>query len=231
MLTGVVPNRHAILWNGDLETVQPVYPRVPTLFEMAKNSGYTTALAAGKTKFSFLNKPETIDHVALLDAKEDALVAEAAAEMIREHRPSVLFVHMPVVDMAGHRQGWGTAEQLAAVEQADAALGVVLEALREAELMHKTLIILTADHGGAGKTHGPDDPRSRTIPWIAAGPGIRENYDLTRLRELEINTEDTCATALAFLDITPKISLDGKPITQIVEERELLSDAPSAPSP
>src|SRR5687767_116776 len=32
MLTGVRPEAHAILWNGDLPLKEPVYPRVPTLF-------------------------------------------------------------------------------------------------------------------------------------------------------------------------------------------------------
>src|SRR5262245_52214053 len=35
MLTGVVPRRHEIEWNKDLPLSEPVYPKVPTLFEIA----------------------------------------------------------------------------------------------------------------------------------------------------------------------------------------------------
>jgi arylsulfatase A-like enzyme len=91
--------------------------------------------------------------------------------------------------------------------------------------MESTLIILTADHGGQGRGHGADDARSRHIPWIAAGPGIRRNFDLTRYAELNINTEDTFATACFFLGISPSPRIDGKPIREILRLDELLQAA------
>src|SRR3954463_11455091 len=57
MLTGVVPRKHKIEWNEDLELVHPVYPSYPTLFEVAKRAGYTTGMVASKSKFRVLNKP------------------------------------------------------------------------------------------------------------------------------------------------------------------------------
>jgi arylsulfatase A-like enzyme len=155
----------------------------------------------------------------------DSIVAEHAVELIRDHRPDVMFVHFPHVDNVGHMSGWGTPEQIDAVEEADAAVGSVLRALSDAGLMESTLIILTADHGGQGRGHGADDARSRHIPWIAAGPGIRRNFDLTRYAELNINTEDTFATACFFLGISPSPRIDGKPIREILRLDELLQAA------
>ncbi|MDB5320299.1 MAG: type phosphodiesterase/nucleotide pyrophosphatase [Phycisphaerales bacterium] len=152
----------------------------------------------------------------------DAIVAEQAVQIIHDHRPDVLFVHFPHVDNVGHMSGWGTPEQIDAVEEADAAVGSVLRAISDAGLMESTLIILTADHGGAGRGHGADDPRSRHIPWIAAGPGIRRNFDLTRYPELTLNTEDTFATACYFLGMTPSSRIDGKPVREILRLDELL---------
>jgi len=43
----------------------------------------------------------------------------------------------------GHVVGWGTPEQVVAVEEADAAVGVVLRALRECNLDESTLIMET----------------------------------------------------------------------------------------
>jgi len=85
-----------------------------------------------------------------------------------------------------------------------------------------TLVIITADHGGAGATHGPDDPRSRHIPWIAVNPAIRQGYDLTRNSRLVVNTEDTFATACFVLGLPMEAGMDGKPIAEIVPNRELL---------
>src|SRR5271163_2504519 len=57
MLTGVVPNKHTIQWNMELPLEHPVYPAYPTLFQLAKQAGYTTAMAAGKSKFATLAVP------------------------------------------------------------------------------------------------------------------------------------------------------------------------------
>src|SRR5215218_1539354 len=51
MLTGVIPQRHGIMWNEDLPLERPVYPKFPTIFELAHNAGYSTALISGKGKF------------------------------------------------------------------------------------------------------------------------------------------------------------------------------------
>jgi arylsulfatase A-like enzyme len=162
---------------------------------------------------------------AAAESLADSVVADHAVAIIEAHRPQVMFVHFPHVDNVGHMSGWGTPEQVAAVEDADVAVGRVLRALEDAGLAQSTLVILSADHGGAGRNHGADDPRSRHIPWIAAGPGIRRDLDLTRYANLTINTEDTFATACYFLGMTPSPRIDGKPVREIVLREELLQAA------
>ena len=221
MLTGVTPERHRILWNSDIP--DPIYPRVPTIFEVAKGAGLTTAMVTGKSKFDSLARPGSIDWERVKAATDDKVGSRAAA-LLREHKPNLLVVHFPGADTAGHSKGWGTPEQVAAVETVDRSVGVLLGALEEARLRDSTVIILSADHGGAGKGHGPNDPRSRHIPWIAAGPGIRRGYDLTRDASLTVNTEDTFATACWLLGLKPPGKIDGKPIEQVLADRELLRD-------
>lgn len=230
MLTGALPEQHAILWNGDLDFKTPVYPRVPTLFELAKKAGYTTALVAGKSKFDILNKPGTIDwgHFPDEAKSNDETVAAAAIEIIHQHKPSVLFVHFPNTDVAGHGKGWDTPEQLAAIAGADKCVGQVLDALAEEKVLDQTVVILTADHGGAGRTHGADDFRSRHIPWIVMGPGIRQNYDLTMNRDLVVDVYDTFPTVCKLLAIPIEKKVAGKYIEDILADRELLKqEAPS----
>ncbi len=234
MLTGVVPEVHAILWNSDLPLSEPVFPASPTLFELARKAGYTTAMAAGKSKFNVFDKPAIGHAPAALSWKYitasthcgDAEVTEHALKIIRDHQPDVMFVHLPECDNVGHAIGWGTPEQLAAVARADGCIGQLESELTDLKLADSTLIIVTSDHGGAGRTHGPDDPRSRTIPWIAVGPGVRKNFDLTRLgREYDVNTYDTFATACFVLGIPLNYRLDGKPIHQIFDNQEMMISA------
>ncbi len=225
MLTGVVPDRHGVTWNDHIEQA---YPNVPTLFSLAKRASLTTALAVGKTKFVALTPPESLDwkFQPMDEPNPDATVAEHAATIIREHRPHVLFVHFATVDAVGHEHGWGSPPQLEALTLADAALGKVIVALDESKLRDSTLILLTSDHGGAGRAHEPGDVRTRHIPWIAAGPGVQAGLDLTRYTDLTVRTEDTFATACTWLGLSLPPNLDGKTIHQIFEKRELLQPAP-----
>ena len=219
MLTGMIPDKHGIEWNGDLPFSQPVYPLFPTIFETAKLGGYTTALVTGKTKFGPLTKPGTLDHFFMPEKNgmEDAQVADEAVKIIHQFKPDLLFVHFPAVDRNGHQFGWGSPEQLSAIALADQAVGRVTTALEEEGMKKSAFIIVTSDHGGQGKIHGADDARSRHIPWIATGPGVKRGFDLTQIAELEIHTEDTAATALYLLGAPLPMYLQGKPVLPAFE--------------
>ena len=216
MLTGVTPRKHGIEWNVDLPLSKPVYPRVLTLMEMATRAGYVTAMIAGKNKFDTLNKPGTITRVyvpAKTTGTNDEVVV-AAEKIIAADRPGVTFLHLADVDVAGHRKGWGSPEQMAAIETTEGHLACIFAALEAAGMRASTLVLLTADHGGAGISHGADDPRSRHIPWVVVGPGVRKNFDLTQIEALEVRTEDTCATACWLLGLPLPAYFESKPVRE-----------------
>lgn len=214
MLTGVSPRKHGIEWNADLPLLRPIYPRVATIFEMATRNGLTSAMVAGKPKFATLNKPGTITtvYVDRGDQSDNDTVTRNTLELLSASQPDLIFVHFPDVDATGHGKGWGSPEQFAAIEHADVCLGQIFLKLREIGILEKTLIILSADHGGAGRSHGPDDARSRHIPWIAVGPGVIPGQDLTQFDELEVRTEDTAATACWALGLPIPDYFDGHPV-------------------
>lgn len=221
MLTGVVPGKHGIEWNRDLPFKEPVYPRVPTVFELATQAGYTAAMVAGKSKFCALAKPGTVtwaEYPKEGQGVSNEWVAAAAIKLIETKKPDLIFVHFPETDGVGHARGWGSPEQIACIEKTDRQLGLVFDALERAGLRSSTFVVVTADHGGAGLTHGADDPRSRHIPWIAVGPGVRQGFDLTQLAELEVRTEDTCATACYLLGLPLPSYFDGKPVKAAFEK-------------
>ena len=226
MLTGVTPARHTIEWNEDVAGERLRYPAFPTLFELAKRAGYTTALVSGKSKFVALARPGSVDWLELPPVgagPSDAEVAAMAATLISEVSPQVMTVHFGDVDRAGHAHSWGSPEQYDAIARADAALGAILTALRSAGVFEETLLIVTADHGGFHRMHG-NDPRATHIPWIARGPHVRRKNDLTRVPNVTVRTEDTFATAAAFLGLTVDDSIDGRPLSVIYEPVELLQE-------
>lgn len=223
MATGVRPEKHGVTWNGDLAPENQTYPAVPTIFEVGKKSGMSTAMVAGKSKFVTLARPGSIDFIAVSGNGVDVDIPGSAILILLRYQPNIVLVHMPWPDSVGHQYGWGTPEQVNAIEFSDQCVGKVMQGIRDAGMEDKTLVLLTADHGGAGLSHGANDPRSRHIPWIAVGPGVRANYDLTRFQDLTINTEDTFSTACYFLGLPLPGYLDGKPIYQIIEEAELVA--------
>jgi predicted AlkP superfamily pyrophosphatase or phosphodiesterase len=218
MLTGVTPERHGVWTDSDWPRYDRTHPAVPTLFQLAKSAGLTTAMAAGKSKFDSLNVPGSLDwsYVPQYYAP-DLQVAQQAVDMIREHRPQVMLVHLPGPDSAGHRSGWGSDPQLESIHEVDSAVGLILNALQQVGLLDETVVIVTADHGGIGYSHWTKDDRTKHIPWIIAGPGIRQNVDLAQYSDLTVNTCDTFATACRLLGISPPGEIDGKPVMQILE--------------
>ena len=215
MLTGVSPQKHGVNWNTALPAGKDAYPAVPTVLEMATRAGYVTALVAGKSKFSALAKPGTVTHVAVPTAVKisDEQVAVEAAKIIAQFHPALLCIHFPDVDTAGHADGWGSPDQLAQVARTDMQIAKVLAALEQAGLRDSTLVLVSADHGGAGKGHGADDMRSRHIPWVVSGPGVRAGHDLTLDAKLQIRTEDTCATVCWLLGLPLPDYFEGRPVT------------------
>jgi predicted AlkP superfamily pyrophosphatase or phosphodiesterase len=226
MLTGAPAEKHGVTWN---EYIEQSYPNTPTLFELARQAGYSTAMATGKMKFIVFTKPGTLDNYFYPEDEpvSDHEVAAQASGLLRAHRPEVMFVHLAGVDNVGHEFGWGSPEQIAAIEVADSAVGRVLTTLADIDLAASTLVILTADHGGAGKAHVSSDLRSRFIPWIASGPGVRRDFDLTLVGDRRIDVKDTFATACAFLGLEPGAECEGSCVYEILETKPSAASTPA----
>ena len=94
-----------------------------------------------------------------------------------------------------------------AVAEADSALASLVTAADTAYGAGNYSIIVTADHGGHEYSHGTDDVRDVTIPWIAWGRGVE-----TGEIESAIDTTDTAATVLWLLGVAPPREWDGAPV-------------------
>jgi predicted AlkP superfamily pyrophosphatase or phosphodiesterase len=210
MLTGVGPDKHKVTWNDWLPEKGLV--TVPTVFQLAKQHGLSTALFAAKEKFLHLAIPGTLDNITILAATAKP-VAEAAATYIKAQKPALCFIHFADSDTAGHAFGWGSPQQIAAFGDEDAALGIVLDALQQTGIADDTVVIVTADHGGHDRTHGTASPEDMTIPWIAYGRGVRKDFKIAT----PVVTYDTAATALWLLGIAIPVDWDGKPVTSAFE--------------
>lgn len=199
MLTGVDSDQHGITWNSD-RTGQAGHVAVPTIFGIARTAGFTTAAFFSKTKFNQLDAPGSIDHVSGPKGGKIPWNAGKTVGNVRRHlattTPNLTFIHLADADFAGHSFGWMGRMYGMAVRQADSSLARIIVLADERFGAGRYSLIVTADHGGHGRTHGSTDKRDTTIPWIVWGAGVQPGDTLTGIR-----TMDTAATVLWMLGL------------------------------
>lgn len=236
MLTGVEPEVHGVEWNRN-ETHDHGLLATPTIFARARQAGLSTAGFFSKGKFNHLLVPGTFDYAIAPEGDGMWLAGKTVGRVERyleEHRPNLLFVHVGEPDYAGHSFGWmGTLYEWA-VHRADGAVGRVLRAADRAYGEGNYTVIVTADHGGHGRSHGSSDPRDVTIPWIAWGKGVQPGTELPD----GIHTTQTAATALRLLGVTSGLeaapvlaALDAPAGARLASEGAAAQTAPSGSSP
>ena len=135
-----------------------------------------------------------------------------AAAYIKAKRPNFLFVHLDLVDAAGHTYGHGSQRYYEAVAKADALIAKIRRAAVEAGIADDTVFLVTSDHGGVGKGHGGETLAELEIPWITAGKDIKPGVEL----DLPINTFDTTATVAWLLGAKIPYAWLGRAVTPIV---------------
>jgi predicted AlkP superfamily pyrophosphatase or phosphodiesterase len=191
MLSGVDPEEHQITSDWDNYEPEKGFIKVHTVFSVAKAAGLRTIMVVGKRKLRHLAAPGTVDTFVLAERGDADVANEAIVQAGTGF--GVLVVHFPDVDLTGHAEGWMSEAYLRAVRRLDEAVGRVLTGLPP-----ETTVILTADHGGRGHTHGADVAENRTVPWIVAGPKVARRGEMAG----RIEQTDTAATALWTLGLS-----------------------------
>lgn len=207
MLTGLDVPRHGVTWND----ASHGWLQRPTAFSIARAAGLRTGAFYAKPKLRYLFPPGSASVEVCVDDAEGsgATLAREFAAAWAVAPFDLAFVHLREPDAAGHLEGWMSEPYRRAVEAADRALGDLLESVRASGRLERTVVILTADHGGSG-THHLDDPE---IPWICAGPGVARGARLDR----PVRTFDTAPTALLFLGLRA-CGLDGHALLETLDK-------------
>jgi predicted AlkP superfamily pyrophosphatase or phosphodiesterase len=167
------------------------------------------------------------DSQAMLKGKEpyregDARGVQKALTLLKEGNPDALLVHLDNVDGTGHSKGFSpkVPEYLQAIEEVDAHIGRLLEALhkRPTYVREDWLIIVCTDHGGKGTGHGSGHkvPEVREVFLIISGPSVERGKIVGPTYLV-----DVAVTALTHLGvpIEPKWQLDGRPVGLKIKER------------
>jgi predicted AlkP superfamily pyrophosphatase or phosphodiesterase len=205
MLTGLPVEAHGVNWN-DYEP-QRGYLKAPTIFEIATFNGSKWGAAfIQKEKLLHATKQDRRLALHVCNVSEQGCTAKKiAADVINSYKtatdstkPSLFLIHFAEADVAGHADGWMSKPYLKAVEDIDRAIGTLIKGFKELGLYERTTFIVSADHGGHGTTHGTTMPEDMTIPWIAAGPGVKAGHEIRQ----PVSLMDTPATVMRAFGIS-----------------------------
>lgn len=112
-------------------------------------------------------------------------------------RPEFLFVSIDEVDHVGHASGHESQAYMECVHKYDALIGDLIKRLKETNLTEETVVIVTADHGGIGRSHGGTNEAEMEIPIILYGGTVTKG----KLMEHTNVICDIAATVAGLLDV------------------------------
>ena len=164
---------------------------VASVFDVVHDHGMATAAYVSKSKFSLFDVSYDADHGApdttgaddgrdkidryVYEPNTNRLVDRLVADL-HSDPAAYTFVHLRDPDAAGHIYTWSVrrgSRYLRAVANADRLIEQILEAVASDErLARRTVVVVTADHGGSGRWHFDDVPLHFTVPFYVWGPGI-----------------------------------------------------------
>lgn len=203
----VEPERHGITTN----TWHPFARPVPGLIDVLKQAlrrktamFYNWGELRDMVSPSFLDVSHMFHYDGMPGDESDQLNFERAAEWLGGNDFAFTFLYYGMVDMTGHKNGWMSPEYISRIEDADRAVAKVLKTIPE-----DTLIVLLADHGGHGKTHGTEMAEDMTIPVIMAGPGVPKGVKIERA----VSIMDIAPTITTMLELGVPKDWTGNPIT------------------
>lgn len=220
MVSGAGPEKHGVTSN-DWERDDFPYPAVttgleptyPTIFGVTRQQRRDMEIGA---IYNWRGFGRLIERSALnydFTHAEEGETASAAVKYIKEKKPGFLFVHFDHVDHAGHHDGHRTDLYYQAIGQADAFIGQIVEATKEAGMFDKTVFIISADHGGVGYSHGGETLDELEIPFIISGTGVKKGY----LIKHDVFTYDNAATVAFLLGVKSPYSWIGRPVKSAFE--------------
>jgi len=211
LVTGLTPKRHLTFINEWIDSFG--YTEFETIFTIAKREGFTTTMFAGKDKLNYIAVPGSIDNLAIFEYSSSSVkeISESFIEYIKSNKPNITLIHFPEPDIPGHKYGWMSKEYKVAVKRVDTEIGKIVSTLKQQDMYEEIFLVITSDHGGKGDTHKGDNPLVTTIPWLAVGKDIKENYTIKE----QVHIYDTAPTVLKALGLPEFKNIDGQAVNEI----------------
>ncbi|MDR2138410.1 MAG: alkaline phosphatase family protein [Tannerella sp.] len=165
------------------------------------------------------------------DYDQDAEVARRSAAYIREKKPNLMFCYFTNPDGIMHGKGHLSPAYLDMIATLDGYVRTIVDAVHEAGIADRTVIMVTSDHGGLFYAHGGNSHEELATPFIFFGKGVKKNY---RIRQ-QMYRYDLAADIAFALGLTAPQQWTGRPTkpayTGFDEPANLWPSADVLPSP
>ncbi len=204
----VPPTRHGITTNTFIPMARPL----PGIVEVVKAAGKRSAFFHNWEPLRDLCRPGNLYFSywkeTSYDEDGDDHTTETASRFINAEKPDFAFLYFGTVDVAGHNHGWMSPQYLHQLERVDGLLGNLLGSLPK-----EYNVIIHSDHGGHDRNHGSDLDYDMIIPWMAAGPTIKQGYKI----QSPVSLLDTAPTVAKLLGILPHHEWEGQAVDEIFQ--------------
>ncbi|HRJ44285.1 MAG: alkaline phosphatase family protein [Caldilineaceae bacterium] len=203
----VPPTRHGVVTNDWMPMARPLPGLIEQLRYAGKHAAFfhnweplrNLSLPGGLT-FSYFRK------TAKIFPHGDNMTIDAALDYIPAQLPDFAFVYLGTTDEMGHLAGWMSDGYLEQVAYVDGQLGRFL-----AGLPAEYTVLVQADHGGHDRSHGTEMAEDMTIPWLIAGPEIRQGHRISS----PVSLLDTAPTLARVLGVPVHEDWEGRCIEEV----------------
>lgn len=191
----VDPDRHGILTNTYVPQVRPVVG----LFDQLDKFEKKCASFITWEELRDLGRPDHLHTLLCINQHKqedtDTKITDVAIDYIRREEPDFLFLYLGETDeVGGHSVGWMSETYMGSVHKAMGCIEKVYDNLPEGYTL-----IVTADHGGHGRSHGENIPEDMTIPICFCGPKFEAGKALEG-----VSIKDIAVTVTKLLEV-PKV--------------------------
>ena len=183
-------------------TGNPNVPYKASVFDVAHDRGFSTAFFASKGALFVCaqsydatngapdlippdNGRAKIDYVGYPGWDSSNIVNAFLPSLTNGAPFNYAFLHIEDMDAYGHGTGWGSPAWFDALQEIDRQLGRILTAIEtspDPAVALQTAVMLTADHGGYGSTHGTSRRGVRLhCSAHGVGPWLRNRHGPVRL--------------------------------------------------
>lgn len=164
-LTGSGPEEHGVTtntWTLAMHDLSPIDKDedgyYPSIFNLLKKqtTGVKTAFYYNWAELINPINQKFLDEVCFEEQDGYAVNYKKAIDFIvkNEDDPTLVFLYSVHTDHAGHEHKWISPQYIKAIEDADLAIGNLIDSLKTLGLYKSTHFLLTTEHGGIGNNHG-----------------------------------------------------------------------------